>query len=74
MLRLVFYHNKTGEFCVSLLRRGFACTPEELPREIKTRCKASLVLVSQLIDPYSGAGDIMLADAKSRGWKVEATA
>ncbi len=72
MIRLVYYVNRTGERCIALLRRGFACTTAELPREIKTRCHAMQVYEAQLYDAHSGAAEIMLADAKRRGWKEKA--
>ncbi len=74
MTYLVFYVNNHVEHCVQILTRGFACTPAELPREIKTRCRARNVIDVQLYDPGSGAAEVICEDAKRRGWKVERAA
>lgn len=42
MIYLAYYSKPGQPFLQKLISRGFACTPQELPREIQTRCGGPL--------------------------------
>lgn len=70
---MAFYRRKDDPsftFYARFIGRGFSCTREELPREIATHCRA---IPSTLEYTYAEASakNVLLADAVSRGFKVE---
>lgn len=67
MIYVATYLNKHNKPCVRKITQGFACTRQELPRELQTRCRSIYPPYVLLFESDEGA-DIRVADYVSNGY------
>lgn len=70
MSYVAYYRNALGKPCVRYIGGGFACTPSELPKEIKIRCGATEIPEWDWVSCNEHA-NVLIENAVSRGLTLE---
>lgn len=71
MIYVAYYSRPAKPFCVKIITRGFACTRQELPREIQTRCGRDAKLISYEMYGSAETARTIIDHCKPE-WKEEA--
>lgn len=70
MIRVAYYSKPGKPFLVKIIRRGFACTSNELWREIQTACGQGAKLLSHELYSSEAAAKEVIKHCRPE-WKTE---